>query len=97
MESALQSKLVAAKDQVHRELDGEFVILNLSNSQYYSLNEVGSRIWSLVQQPISINEIRNAVIDEYEVDPEQCERELLVLLEQLHREGLIEILDEKDA
>ena len=43
------SVIVTATDQVSADLAGEAVILNLESGVYYSLDEVGAYIWSLIQ------------------------------------------------
>jgi hypothetical protein len=48
-------------------------------------------VWNLVQQPKSVLQLRDTLLEEYEVDPSRCERDLLDLLEQMRREGLIEV------
>jgi hypothetical protein len=85
------STVVAAKDQVSSDLGGEVAILDLKAGVYYGLDAVGARIWSLIQEPRTVNEIRNILLEEYEVEPERCERDLLVLLQRLAEEGLIEV------
>jgi hypothetical protein len=85
------STVVAAKDQVSSDLGGEVAILDLKAGVYYGLDAVGARIWSLIQEPRTVNEIRNILLEEYEVEPERCERDLLVLLQRLANEGLIEV------
>jgi hypothetical protein len=82
---------VAAKNQVSSDLGGEVAILDLKAGVYYGLDAVGARIWSLIQEPRTVNEIRNILLEEYEVEPERCERDLLVLLQRLANEGLIEV------
>jgi hypothetical protein len=89
--------VVLSKDQVSCDLAGEAAILNLKNSVYYGLDTVGARIWSLVQKPITVGAIRDAMQQEYDVEAEQCERDLLDLLQKLAAEGLIEIKDETAA
>jgi hypothetical protein len=91
------STVVAAKDQVSSDLGGEVAILDLKAGVYYGLDAVGARIWSLIQEPRTVNEIRNILLEEYEVEPERCERDLLVLLQRLADEGLIEVKDEASA
>jgi hypothetical protein len=91
------STVVAAKDQVSSDLGGEVAILDLKAGVYYGLDAVGARIWSLIQEPRTVNEIRNILLEEYEVQPERCERDLLVLLQRLADEGLIEVKDEASA
>jgi len=72
-------------------LASETVILQLKKGVYYSLDRVGSRIWELLQRPWGFGELREMLLAEYEVEPEQCERDLLALLQQLEGAGLIEI------
>jgi hypothetical protein len=92
-----KSIIVASKNQVHCDLDGEAAILNLNNGIYYGLNPVGAYIWELIQMPISVREIRTAMVEEFEVEPERCEHDLLVLLRELSEQQLIEVRDEQLA
>ena len=82
---------MAAKDQASSDLGGEVAILDLKAGVYYGLDAVGARIWSLIQEPRTVNEIRDILLEEYEVEPEHCERDLLVLLRRLADEGLVEV------
>ena len=85
------SVVVMAREQVSCPLGEESAILNLKNSVYYGLDPVGARIWTLLQEPRSIGELRDVLIAEYEVEPGQCERDLLALLEKMRSEGLVEV------
>jgi len=85
------STVVAPKDQVSSDLGGEVAILDLKAGVYYGLDAVGARIWSLIQEPRTVNEIRDILLEEYDVEPERCERDLLVLLRRLADEGLVEV------
>jgi hypothetical protein len=93
MNSALSihSIVTAAPEQVSCPLGDESAILNLKNTVYYGLDPVGARVWSLLQQPRSVRELRDALLEEYEVEAERCERDLLELLEKLRGEGLIQV------
>ncbi len=92
-----RSVVVAARDQVSCDLAGEAAILNIKNGVYYGLDPVGAQIWKLIQQPRSVDEVREALVGEYEVDPERCEQDLVTLLEKLLAEGLIEVKDGPSA
>jgi len=94
---SLQSVVVAAKDQVSCDLGGEVAILSIRNGVYYGLDPVGAQIWNLLQKPLRVAEIREAVVQEYEVEPERCGRDLIALLEKLLVEGLIEVKDGESA
>ena len=89
-----RSIVVAAKEQVSCNLAEEAVILNLKAGVYYGLNPVGARIWNLIQEPRTVDEIRDAILEEYDVDPDRCERDLLVLLRDLAAKELIRTKDE---
>lgn len=86
--------VVAVKDQISCDLSGEVAILNLKTGVYYGLNEVGARIWSLIQEPQPVSAIKEVIIAEYDVAPERCERDVLNLLQKLATKQLIEVSNE---
>jgi len=88
---SLHTIVVAASEQVSCPLGEESAILNLKNSVYYGMNPVGARVWDLLKQPKSVTELRNALLEEFEVDEVRCGGDLLALLETMRSEGLIEI------
>ncbi len=86
--------MVAAREQVSCDLNGEVAILSLKNGVYYGLNPIGAKIWNMLQKPAKMNTMRDAILEEYEVEPKQCECDLVLILQQLITEGLVEIRDE---
>ena len=88
--------VVASKKQVACALADEVVILELNSGKYYGLNAVGARIWSLIQEPRVVSDILYTISSEYDVEPDRCGRDLLVLLQDLAAHGLMEISGEKD-
>lgn len=89
-----RSTIVAAQSQISCELADQVVILTLRTGMYYGLDPVGARIWHLIQEPRTVPELRDALLQEYDVEPERCERDLLILLEALAANGLIEVTDD---
>jgi hypothetical protein len=83
------STIVAAREQVSRDLNGEMIILHLGTGHYYGINGVGNRIWELIQQPIRVSEVRDKLCAEFDVEPARCEQDLLELLQQLASRSLI--------
>jgi hypothetical protein len=92
-----RSTVVAAKEQVSSDLGGEVAILNLDAGMYYGLDDVGARIWDLVQEPRLASDIQAVIKEEYDVEPARAERDVLALLQGLAEENLIEIRDAKSA
>lgn len=88
---SLQTTVVRSPDQVSGDLDGKTVLLSIQNGEYYNMNEVGSRIWALIEQPRTIAALIDALLAEFQVGREQCEREALAFLEQLRKDKLLKI------
>jgi hypothetical protein len=87
----LTAIVVASSDQVSSKLGDEVVILNLRNGVYYGLDPVGARIWELIQEPRTVQEVCAVLLEEYDVTPEQCTSDVLALLRDLEAQGLIEV------
>ena len=86
------SVITATENQAYSDLDGEAVIFHLESGTYYGLNKTGASIWQLIQEGSKpVNELRNALLEKYEVEPEQCNSDLLALLQELSMFGLIEV------
>jgi hypothetical protein len=79
------------------DLNNEAVILSLDNGKYYGINSVGSRIWELLQKPVSFLEIEQTILDEYDVAEEICRQEISRFLELMAAEGLIKPIYEAPA
>jgi hypothetical protein len=85
--------VVATDDQISCNLDGEAAILNLSSGTYYGLNEVGATVWDLISSPRRVAEIRDTLLECYDVEVAQCERDLNALLLDLASHRLIKVSD----
>ena len=80
---------------IEAEIDGEVVALNIEQGICYGLNQVGSRIWHLLETPSRIGDLCETLLSEYSVDPADCERQVLELLEDLCKEGMIAPIEDK--
>jgi hypothetical protein len=78
-------------DQICCDLDGEAVILSLKTGTYYGLDQVGARIWALIQEPKTITDLLHVLLSEFDVDSVRCEQDLRLLLRNLNEAGLVEI------
>ena len=88
---SVSSTPVVLNEQLSADLPGEVVIVNLKNGVYYGLDSVGYKIWGLIQERKSVEQIHDAILEEYEVESERLERDLTVLLQRLEDEGLIKV------
>jgi hypothetical protein len=73
------------------DLDGEKVMMNLDKGEYFMMNEVGSRIWEIINEPMNVKGIVDALRSEYEVDEETCKDTVIEFLGRLNNANLISI------
>jgi hypothetical protein len=86
-------KANAPDDVLIRVLDGESVILNLESEAYFGLDEVGTRMWTLLTESTSIQEAYDQLLAEYDVDPNQLRQDLSELLGSLVDNDLMNLHD----
>lgn len=86
-----KSIVVSVKNQISSDLGNEAVILNMNAGTYHGLNEVGARVWNLIEQPQVVKDIQQTLLQEYEIEPSICIKDLLALLNDLQSAGLIEV------
>lgn len=86
-----QSVVVRSPEQVSGDLDGKVVLLSIENGEYYNMNEVGSRIWALLENPMTVAELVGHLTDEFEISAEVCQQEALAFLEQLNKDKLLQV------
>ncbi|TWH45939.1 lasso peptide biosynthesis PqqD family chaperone [Sporomusa sp. KB1] len=93
MENKITASTVVmrAAGLVATDLEGEKVMLDIEKGLYYGLDSIGSRIWDLMEQPQPMTSIVSVLMDEYEVAQQQCEADVLVLLNQMYAAGLLNI------
>lgn len=70
-------------------LHDELVMMDIEQGRYFSLNPVATRIWELLETPSDIAEICKRLMDEYDVEVEQCRAEVSKVLEELYDMGLV--------
>lgn len=74
---------------VFGELDGEVVLLNIETGTYYGMDATGSRIWELLAEPRSLEELVDLLVSEYRIDDADCRQEILPFLQDLIAKGLV--------
>jgi len=70
-------------------IDGEAIIMNLTNGVYYSMDGVGGLVWSLIEAGKSLEEMIRAVTAGYDTSRAQAEADIRSLLSQLVEEAVV--------
>ena len=71
-------------------MEGETVLLDLSTGRYYTLNRLGSVIWAHCTGHNTISAIHAVLCDRFEVSPDRALDDLVALINQLVKEGLLQ-------
>jgi hypothetical protein len=77
--------------EVSDEFVDEMVLLNLTSGKYFSLDDVGTRMWQLLGEGGELKAVHQALLEEYTVEPQQLEKDLLELADRLVANGLLQI------
>lgn len=85
----LPQSVILSPEALFQDISGEGVILDLKSSSYFGLDEVGVRVWQLLQANPDLNAACQTLLNEYEVDAQQLEQDLHKLLTQLVEAGLV--------
>ena len=72
-------------------LQDESVLLNLDSERYYGLDDVGTRMFSVLTSSDSVQSAWEKLKNEYDVDHEVLRQDLIALVESLAEQGLIEV------
>ena len=66
-------------------------MMDLEKGKYFSLNGVGSRIWTLVEEPVQVGKVVDSLLEEYDISRDECEKNVLEFLDKLESEQIIVI------
>ena len=73
------------------EIDDEVVMMNIDTGKYYGMDAIGSRIWELIADEIQVKELIGKLMEEYDVEEEQCRKDVLEFLNQLNANKLLQV------
>ena len=82
-------RLVRSDEPLTALVDGETVMLSPSEGAYFALDSVGTRIWELLEQPRTIDELCETLCSEYDVELEPCRHDVAELVDQLREAKLL--------
>ncbi len=89
---SLNTYIQRKKDLPFTQLGEETILLDLQAKEYLKLNPLGSRIWELLEKPITFQKLLDTLLQEYEVDRETLEKDLLHFLQDLAAREFLEIV-----
>ncbi len=91
MKVSFDTRISVSTDLLVSKVSDEMVILNYSNETYYGLNRIGSRVWDSLTKGNSILDIYEIFRSDFKVPKEKLLRDILNLVEQLLKQGLVTV------
>ncbi len=94
MSVELSTRVVRFSELMSAPVDKEIVILSLASNHYVGLDEIGRRVWELIEQPRRVDELCRQLTREFDATEEQIAGDVLPFLSQLENEGLVHVVAE---
>jgi hypothetical protein len=87
-----RSSLVARRgpNVVSERFSSETLVLDPDSDRYVRLNQTGSRLWELLEQPVRSEALAEVLVQEWELDRERAYGDVVAFLTSLADRGLVE-------
>jgi hypothetical protein len=72
-----------------QQVEGDSVLLDIDSGEYFTLNEVGGRVWELCDGRATVDAIVQTICGEYDADPGAVAADVQALFEALAGAGLV--------
>ncbi len=89
MKITLNTIIQRRTDILASDLDGEKVMMSIQKGEYYGLGKTGTFIWDSIENPISIIELIEKIIEKYHIDENKCFEDIVPFIKDLVEKELI--------
>lgn len=87
-------KVTIPEDVIARDIgDGEMVLLDINNEDYYGLDEIGARVWKAITSGVSVQKSCEMLSEEFDSDYDTLSNDVCEFIEDLKQNGLIKVSD----
>ena len=85
------ARLARADGLVASDVNGDVVILSIDSGHFFHLNATGSRLWDLLDTPMTVTELCERARERFAVDAEACRRDVGEFVQGLREKGLLQL------
>ncbi|MEN8213590.1 MAG: PqqD family protein [Pseudomonadota bacterium] len=93
----MNQRVTLSSEVLSQEVSGETVLLDMQSESYFGLDEVGTRIWQLLQEKEDLQAVFDAMLVEYDVETDRLERDLEELIARLEEAGLLSLREQDEV
>ncbi|QTF91367.1 PqqD family peptide modification chaperone [Halomonas sp. BM-2019] len=85
----VQSRVQRSPSPLASRVGDDLVLFSVNKGMYYGVPVVGRRIWDLLEDQVTVSAICDQLMQEFSVDRDACEHEVLDFIGQLEAEELV--------
>ena len=74
---------------IAKDLQGEMVLLNKKNGDYFTLNSMGSEVYNLISDGVETGEIIDLLFDKYDIEYDKLKTDILSLLDEMRNKDIL--------
>ncbi len=86
----MSTSIMRHPDLMAVPMDGDLVMMSISQGNYYGINAVGVTIWEALQTPQTVAQLCEAVMREFAVDAETCSKDVLKFIAQMLEQKVVQ-------
>jgi hypothetical protein len=86
---SLDDSFVKRADVMARETPEGAVLVDMLTGQCWELNRIGAALWSLLESPVSLQQVCDVLLARYKADAETVQRDVIALATDLAKAGLV--------
>ena len=91
MSMELTARVRLAKDVLIQKVGDDAILLNLNTENYFTLDEVGTRIINTLEESDSVKQAVQKLVEIYEVDESKLTSDAIRLVEECEQNGLLQV------
>ena len=78
---------------MHTDLGEEVVMMDVEAGAYFGLDAVGARVWAMTAEPVVLADVVSQLLEEFDVEREQCETALATFVADLIENGMLNVVE----
>ncbi|MGP7818711.1 lasso peptide biosynthesis PqqD family chaperone [Niallia sp. 01092] len=88
---SLESCVSQSQGNIVSDMDGETVMMSISNGKYYNLGKIGGKVWGLMSQETTVSQIVLTLQAQFNIEQKECEEQVISFLNQMLKENLVQV------
>jgi len=89
LDTVNKSRFIQNELMIHKEVEGEIIILNPENGDFFNLNGIASCIWSFLETAQTVDSVVALISEGMDTPVETCTPDVTAFFEQMSDQGLI--------